>query len=51
MRIRFACGAMGIAYGSGGEGEFRGGDGLIREIEMLADAQMTLLAERRRFRP
>jgi N-methylhydantoinase B len=38
-------------YGSGGEGEFRGGDGLVREIELLADAEMTLLADRRRFRP
>jgi N-methylhydantoinase B len=38
-------------YGSGGEGSFRGGDGLVREIELLADAEMTLLAERRRFRP
>ena len=38
-------------YGSGGEGRFRGGDGLVREIELLADAEMTLLAERRRFRP
>jgi N-methylhydantoinase B len=37
--------------GSGGEGKFRGGDGLIREIEMLAPAQITLLADRRRFRP
>jgi N-methylhydantoinase B len=41
----------GYRYGSGGEGQFTGGDGLIREIEMLADAQMTLLAERRRFQP
>jgi N-methylhydantoinase B len=38
-------------YGSGGEGKNRGGDGLIREIELLADAEMTLLAERRHFRP
>jgi N-methylhydantoinase B len=38
-------------YGSGGAGQFRGGDGLIREIELLADAQVTLLAERRRFQP
>ncbi|MFZ0303417.1 MAG: hydantoinase B/oxoprolinase family protein [Terracidiphilus sp.] len=38
-------------YGSGGEGTFRGGDGLIREIELLADAEMTLLADRRRIRP
>jgi N-methylhydantoinase B len=41
----------GYRYGSGGEGRFRGGDGLIREIELLAPAQVTLLAERRRFRP
>jgi len=37
--------------GSGGAGQFRGGDGLIREVEMLADAQVTLLADRRKFRP
>jgi N-methylhydantoinase B len=37
--------------GSGGAGQFRGGDGLIREVEMLAPVQLTLLAERRRFRP
>jgi N-methylhydantoinase B len=37
--------------GSGGAGRFRGGDGLIREVEMLAPARLTLLADRRRFRP
>ena len=37
--------------GSGGAGEFQGGDGLIREVELLADAQVTLLADRRKFRP
>jgi N-methylhydantoinase B len=37
--------------GSGGAGQFRGGDGLIREIELLAPARVTLLADRRRFRP
>jgi len=37
--------------GSGGSGEFRGGDGLIREVDMLAPVQVTLLAERRKFRP
>jgi N-methylhydantoinase B len=41
----------GYRYGSGGAGQFCGGDGLIREVEMLADAQVTLLAERRKFRP
>ncbi|HEX3107217.1 MAG TPA: hydantoinase B/oxoprolinase family protein, partial [Terriglobales bacterium] len=34
---------------SGGEGKFRGGDGLIREIELLADAQVTVLSDRRKF--
>ena len=28
-----------------------GGDGLIREIELLADAQVTLLADRRKTAP
>jgi N-methylhydantoinase B len=37
--------------GSGGEGQYHGGDGLIREIELLADAQVTLLADRRNFHP
>jgi N-methylhydantoinase B len=37
--------------GSGGTSRFNGGDGLIREIELLADAQVTLLADRRQFRP
>jgi N-methylhydantoinase B len=36
---------------SGGGGKFRGGDGLIREIELLADAQVTLLSDRRKFQP
>ena len=33
--------------GSGGEGEHRGGDGIVREIEVLTDAEVTLLADRR----
>jgi len=33
--------------GSGGNGKQRGGDGIVREIEVLADAEVTLLAERR----
>jgi N-methylhydantoinase B len=36
---------------SGGAGKYRGGDGLIREIELLADAQVTLLADRRKSQP
>jgi N-methylhydantoinase B len=37
--------------GSGGHGKYRGGDGLIREIELLGPAQVTLLADRRIFAP
>jgi N-methylhydantoinase B len=37
--------------GSGGNGKFRGGDGLVREIELLADAQVTLLSDRRKIQP
>ncbi len=37
--------------GSGGNGKHRGGDGIVREIELLADAQVTVLADRRRFPP
>jgi N-methylhydantoinase B len=33
--------------GSGGQGKHRGGDGIVREIEVLTDAEVTLLAERR----
>src|SRR3989475_2939581 len=32
---------------SGGKGQYPGGDGIVREIEVLTDAQVTLLAERR----
>ncbi len=41
----------GYRKASGGSGCFRGGDGLIREIELLADSQVTLLSERRKFQP
>ena len=41
----------GYRDGSGGAGRFRGGDGLVREIELLTDAQVTLLADRRMFAP
>jgi N-methylhydantoinase B len=37
--------------GSGGGGRFRGGDGLIREFELLADSELTLLADRQKFAP
>jgi N-methylhydantoinase B len=37
--------------GSGGEGQYRGGNGIIREIEVLADAEVTLLADRNEHGP
>jgi N-methylhydantoinase B len=40
-----------IRKNSGGQGNRRGGDGVIREIETLADARMSLLADRRRIAP
>jgi N-methylhydantoinase B len=40
-----------IRRGSGGDGLFKGGDGLIREIELLCDAEVTILSERRRIPP
>jgi N-methylhydantoinase B len=36
---------------SGGEGKYRGGDGIVREIEVLTEADVTLLADRRQGRP
>lgn len=37
--------------GSGGKGQYAGGEGLIREFEFLADAEVTLLTERRALAP
>ena len=37
--------------GSGGSGQHRGGDGLVREYEFLEPATVTLLTERRTHRP
>ncbi|MGB8768673.1 MAG: hydantoinase B/oxoprolinase family protein [Candidatus Korobacteraceae bacterium] len=39
------------AGSSGGAGQHRGGDGIVREIEVLADATVTLLSDRRKSRP
>jgi N-methylhydantoinase B len=36
-----------VRRGSGGAGRFRGGDGVVREIELLADARVTMLSDRR----
>jgi len=36
-----------IRRGSGGAGKFRGGDGVCRDVEVLCDAQVTILSDRR----
>ena len=40
-----------IRKNSGGDGLYRGGDGVIREIELLADAQVSMLSDRRKIAP
>ena len=40
-----------VRRGSGGEGKFRGGDGVIREFEFLTDTDIAILSERRKTRP
>ena len=47
MRVR----KYAVRKNSGGEGIYRGGDGVIRELELLADAQVTILSDRRTTRP
>jgi len=36
---------------SGGQGKWRGGDGVIRELRFLTKAQITVLSDRRKFPP
>ena len=40
-----------LRRGSGGTGEFAGGDGLIRELEFLESLDVAILSERRVFAP
>jgi N-methylhydantoinase B len=47
LRVR----AYSLRRNSGGRGRHRGGDGVVREIETLAPARMSLLADRRRRAP
>jgi N-methylhydantoinase B len=41
----------GLRRGSGGAGRWKGGDGVVREIELLTETQVGLLGDRRRFEP
>jgi N-methylhydantoinase B len=47
LRVR----AYRLRRGSGGRGRHRGGDGVVREIETLVPARMSLLADRRQRAP
>ncbi len=40
-----------LRRGSGGEGEYRGGDGIVRTLRLLEDASLSLLTDRRRHAP
>ena len=40
-----------IRRDSGGGGLHRGGNGIVREVELLTNAQLTLLSDRRRIAP
>jgi N-methylhydantoinase B/oxoprolinase/acetone carboxylase alpha subunit len=47
VRIR----RYGLRCGSGGKGAFPGGEGLVREYEMLVPTSVTILSDRRRLPP
>jgi len=47
LRVR----RYGLRWNSGGTGRHRGGNGIVREMELLADAQVAILSDRRRFAP
>ncbi|MCW8956073.1 MAG: hydantoinase B/oxoprolinase family protein, partial [Gammaproteobacteria bacterium] len=51
MRYPLRVTRYAIRRGSGGDGDHRGGDGLVREYEFLSPTQVTLLTERRRHAP
>ncbi|KUF91656.1 Pantothenate kinase 2 [Phytophthora nicotianae] len=43
--------AFHLREGSGGAGKFRGGDGVVRQIEFLEGMTVSILSERRAFQP
>ncbi len=40
-----------LRRGSGGAGKFRGGEGIVREIEFLSEVRGSILSDRRKFAP
>jgi len=51
MTYPFRVRQYAVRRGSGGRGRHHGGDGLVREYEFLAPAQVTIVGERRRRAP
>jgi N-methylhydantoinase B len=47
----FRVAAYGLRQESGGKARHPGGDGIVREIEVLTDASVTILSDRRKLRP
>ena len=41
----------GLRRGSGGRGQYRGGDGIVREVQVLTDSEVTILSDRRKRGP
>jgi N-methylhydantoinase B len=40
-----------LRKGSGGQGQYRGGDGVVRKLKFLGRMQLTVLSDRRKFSP
>jgi 5-oxoprolinase (ATP-hydrolysing) len=42
---------FGLRAGSGGVGQYQGGDGVVRELEFTKPLMVSILSERRAFQP
>lgn len=51
MTYPFRVRRYGLRRGSGGRGKFQGGEGIVREIEVLVDSQVGMLSDRRIIPP
>ena len=47
LETRVRRGLSAHSAGRGGNGRYRGGDGIVRSLELLTDARVTLITERR----
>ncbi len=51
LQFPFRIREYSLRHGSRGEGKYCGGEGIIREYELLRPATVTMLSERRRYAP